>query len=201
MQFISLGNQTFNLEAVKVKINKRMSIVILSILLVVLLAGCGDAASGVNSADATNIEQPIQENGSGPAAEDEEPAEMAPSDPEATEGQKAEYLKKLNGMEESDRNSDAGTTMVEMQEQEEARYKKWDAELNTIYGILEEQLDPDEMEQLRTEQREWITHRDKSAEEASQKYEGGTMAPLEYVATQAELTKERCYELVAEYME
>lgn len=195
----------FNLEAVKVKINKRLSIGILSILLVVLLAGCGNAASGVNSEDATNVEQPVQENGSDATsssnAEDEKPAELAPSDLEVTEGQKAEYLKKLNEMEESDRNSDAGTTMVEMQEQEEARYKKWDAELNTIYGILEEQLDPDEMEELRAEQREWITHRDKSAEEASHKYEGGTMAPLEYVATQAELTKERCYELVAKYME
>lgn len=187
------------------KINKRSFIVILSILLVALLAGCGNASSGGNSDDATNMEQPVQENGSEAAsssnAEDEEPAEAAPSDLEVTEGQKAEYLKKLSEMEESDRNSDAGTTMVEMQEQEEARYKKWDAELNTIYGILEEQLVTDEMEQLRAEQREWITHRDKSAEEASQKYEGGTMAPLEYVATQAELTKERCYELVAEYME
>lgn len=191
----------FNLEAVKVKINKRLSIGILSILLVVLLAGCGNAASGVNSEDATNVEQPVQDNGSDPAAEDEKPAELAPSDLELTEGQKAEYLKKLNEMEESDRNSDAGTTMVEMKEQEEARYKKWDAELNAIYGILEEQLGTEEMEELRSEQQDWITYRDKTAKEASDKYEGGTMAPLEYVATQAQLTRERCYELVAEYME
>ncbi len=56
------------------------------------------------------------------------------------------------------------------------------------------------MEQLREEQRDWIKERDQKAKEASLKYEGGTMEGLEYVATQASITKDRCYELVAKYM-
>lgn len=114
--------------------------------------------------------------------------------------QKVDYLKKLNEMEEADRYAEDTTTTIELEEQEAQRYKKWDEALNEIYGVLKEQLSTDEMTQLREEQRSWIKHRDEAAKESSLKYEGGTMESLEYVATQASLTRERCYELVAKYM-
>ncbi|SES35667.1 lysozyme inhibitor LprI family protein [Psychrobacillus sp. OK032] len=117
-----------------------------------------------------------------------------------TESTKEEYLKKLNEMEESDRNSEAGTTTIELEEQEMERYKKWDVELNKIYGLLKEQLSTERMDKLREDQRNWIKHRDEVAKEASLKYQGGSMESLEYVATQASLTRERCYALVAKYM-
>ncbi|ASN06304.1 hypothetical protein CFK40_15390 [Virgibacillus necropolis] len=113
---------------------------------------------------------------------------------------KEEYLKKLNKMEEADKHAEAKTTIVEMEEQEAERYKKWDAELNEIYGILKEQLSTEQMDKFRKEQRDWIKHRDKAAKEASLKYKGGSTESLEYVATQGSLTRERCYELVAKYM-
>ena len=91
--------------------------------------------------------------------------------------------------------------MVEMEEQEVERYQNWDKMLNEIYGVLQAQLPSDEMDQLREEQRNWVKHRDEAAKEASLKYEGDTTESLEYVATQASLTRERCYELVAKYME
>ncbi|WP_226526871.1 lysozyme inhibitor LprI family protein [Metabacillus niabensis] len=119
---------------------------------------------------------------------------------EMMESKKDVYLKKLNEMEESDRYTEAKTTTVEMEEQEEERYKKWDKELNEIYGVLKDQLDSDQMEELRKQQRNWVTHRDEAAKEASLRYEGGSTESLEYVATQASLTRERCYELVANYM-
>ncbi|MEH7440091.1 lysozyme inhibitor LprI family protein [Neobacillus drentensis] len=72
--------------------------------------------------------------------------------------------------------------------------------MNEIYGVLKEQLDTKQMEKLKEEQRKWIKHRDEAAKEASLKYKGGTTEALEYVATQATLTRERCYELVAKYM-
>lgn len=114
---------------------------------------------------------------------------------------KDEYLDRLNVMEEADKNEVAKTTTVDMIEQEKKRYKKWDEALNEIYGVLKEQLSAEEMDKLRVEQLDWIEHRDTSAKEAALKYEGGSMEPLEYVATQASLTKDRCYELVARYME
>lgn len=116
------------------------------------------------------------------------------------ESKKDEYLKKLNEMEESDRYTEAKTTIVEMEEQEEERYKKWDEELNEIYGVLKEQLNTEQMENLREKQRDWVTHRDEAAKVASLKYEGGSTESLEYVATQASLTRKRCYELVSKYM-
>ncbi|RHW43396.1 DUF1311 domain-containing protein [Neobacillus notoginsengisoli] len=117
-----------------------------------------------------------------------------------SESMKDDYLKKLNEMEESDKNVEAKTIMAEMEEQEAERYKAWDEELNKIYSVLREQLSTEQMEQVRIEQQNWIEYRDESAKKASLKYKGGSTESLEYVATQASLTRERCYELVAKYM-
>jgi uncharacterized protein YecT (DUF1311 family) len=119
---------------------------------------------------------------------------------ESPESSKDEYLKKLNKMEEADRNAEAKTTTAEMVEQEEDRYRTWDDELNKIYGLLQEQLENDQMDQLREEQRKWVQQRDETAKKSSLKYKGGSMEQLEYVAALATLTKERCYLLVAKYM-
>lgn len=119
---------------------------------------------------------------------------------EANVSQKEDYLKKLNRMEEEDRNLEAGTTMQELEQQEADRYEKWDDELNRIYGILQDQLSTEQMDELREEQREWIKYRDETAKESSLKYEGSSTESLEYVATLATLTRERCYLLVAKYM-
>ncbi len=76
----------------------------------------------------------------------------------------------------------------------------WDKWLNEIYEVLKEQLPPEKMDPLRAEQRNWIKYRDDPALEASLKYKGGTHEHLEYVTVLANLTEERCYELVANYM-
>jgi uncharacterized protein YecT (DUF1311 family)/outer membrane murein-binding lipoprotein Lpp len=116
---------------------------------------------------------------------------------------KEEYLHELNDTEKEidklRKNSEAITTR-DMENEEEEIYITWDAKLNEIYGILEEQLSKGQMDKLREEQRKWIEHRDETAKKASQKYEDASMEQLEYKATQATLTKERCYELVENYM-
>lgn len=103
-------------------------------------------------------------------------------------------------MEEEDRYAESKDTTVELVEQETERYEKWDKEVNEIYRSLEAQLSTEQMESLREEQREWIVHRDETANESPLKYKDGSMESLEYVATQAELTRERCYLLVAKYL-
>jgi len=166
--------------------NNRINLLI--IFTFVILAGCGNSSE--LSAKPNNQ---LSNSNSTQITDDS-------SDREMTESKKDEYLKKLNEMEEEDRNLEAGTSMVEMEEQEAERYKKWDVELNKIYGVLKEQLSTEEMDELREEQRNWIKFRDEAAKEASLKYKGGSTESLEYVATQASLTRERCYVLVAKYM-
>ena len=68
---------------------------------------------------------------------------------------------------------------------ENDRWEMWDALLNEVYGVLREQLTTEEMDQLRTEQRNWLKQRDDTALEASLKYKGGTEEHLEYVAVLA----------------
>ncbi|WP_100403459.1 lysozyme inhibitor LprI family protein [Bacillus sp. FJAT-42315] len=119
------------------------------------------------------------------------------------ESRKVEYYSKLDqiemGMADLEYIYEQGTT-VEVREAESERYKRWDDALNEIYGVLKKQLPSNEMEQLRKAQRKWVTYRDESAESAAASYEGGSWASVQYVSTQAELTKQRCYELVDRYM-
>lgn len=116
---------------------------------------------------------------------------------------KKEYHKILNDtekeMKEFLKNSES-TTTLDMEKDGAHRYKIWDTKLNEIYGILKEQLNKEQMDKLRDEQRNWIKFRDETAKKASLEYKGGSMESLEYVATQATLTKERCYALVGKYM-
>ncbi|MDI2588499.1 DUF1311 domain-containing protein [Psychrobacillus sp. NEAU-3TGS] len=208
----------------------RKILIVMFTLISALLAGCGNASdvlsdeSTENSTqgtkdDATNKDLTDKTESSSEGAgntelndqedtaedtsrksDDGQPLKSSNSDDEMQISNKDEYLKKLNEMEEADRFSEVGTTTLELEEQEAERYKKWDAELNKIYGVLKEQLSAEQMDQLREEQRNWIKYRDEAAKEASLKYKGGTMEALEYVATQAGLTRERCYLLVAKYM-
>ncbi|MFS0824352.1 lysozyme inhibitor LprI family protein [Bacillus sp. 1P02SD] len=114
---------------------------------------------------------------------------------------KDEYLKKLNNTKkEADRMEATDTSTFALKKLENDRWEIWDGLLNDIYGVLNEQLPTDEMDQLREEQRKWIKYRDDTALEASNKYKGGTQEHLEYVAVLANLTEERCYELVEDYM-
>ncbi|MDI7741121.1 DUF1311 domain-containing protein [Lysinibacillus fusiformis] len=116
---------------------------------------------------------------------------------------KADYLKKLNetkiAMDEK-RKQSANSSTYELKYAEDTLYDIWDGLLNEIYGVLKEQLSPEEMAQLRDEQRKWIEYRDKTALEASYKYKGGTQEHVEYVVVRNNLTAERCFELVENYM-
>lgn len=116
---------------------------------------------------------------------------------------KDKYLKQLNDIENSlgDLNNQYNNgTQTEMNEAKSKILNKWDAALNEIYGVLKKQLSADEMSSLKVEQRNWIKQRDQKAKDESSVFTGGTMEATIYVSTQAQLTKERCYELVQKYM-
>lgn len=122
----------------------------------------------------------------------------------ATASLKEEYLQKLNDTKkevEEIRKNPIDETTFALKKVEGDVYDEWDGLLNEVYGVLKQQLLPEEMEQLRIEQREWLDYRDQTAKEASLKYEGGTMEQYEYVRVENNLTAERCFELVEDYME
>jgi uncharacterized protein YecT (DUF1311 family) len=206
-------------RGLKMKNNHRVLLVMLFLVLAIVISACGSSSDNPQAnlnaedidenqtenspADADHTELNDEENTSNHASTDSNDGksfESVDNDNEITDNKKEEYLKELNDMEELDRNLDVATTTEGMEEQEAERYKTWDEELNEIYGALETMLDEEQMEKLREEQRSWIKDRDELAKQSSLKYEGGSTESLEYVATQASLTRERCYELVAKYM-
>ena len=89
----------------------------------------------------------------------------------------------------------------EMLEAEEETYKRWDDALNEIYDVLEEQLPGDEMEDLKAEQQDWITEKETAAEDAASGEEEESMQDIVSYQTLSQYTKDRCYELVENYME
>ncbi|MGF7049656.1 uncharacterized protein YecT (DUF1311 family) [Paenibacillus sp. DS2015] len=121
----------------------------------------------------------------------------------ATSEKKEEYIQKLNAIEEglADLQDlyEEGTT-VSMKTAAGETYKRWDTALNEIYSVLKEQLSTSEMAGLKKKQLNWITFRDETAKDESLEYKGGTMESLQYTASLLRITKERCYELVKQYM-
>lgn len=77
--------------------------------------------------------------------------------------------------------------------------KLWDSELNAIYDEILEHLDEKQTRNLVAEEREWMKERDRIAEEASKAVAGASLESVEYIASQAESTKLRAYELLDEY--
>lgn len=115
---------------------------------------------------------------------------------------KAEYLQMLKNLESELAYIDdlyADKSVAEMRDLEEQRYQRWDRALNDIYGVLKEQLSASEMDALRQKQREWIDYRDTNAEKGTEQMGGGWQG-LQYTLNLTHYTKERCYELINDYM-
>lgn len=114
------------------------------------------------------------------------------------------YLEKLSNLEDNLNSSlkeryDSGITQ-QMVEAASEEFEKWDDMLNEVWSELKEQLTEEDMNKLTEEQINWIKSRDEKSEAAANEVKGGTMEPLSRVMSLAISTKERCYELVNEYM-
>ena len=92
------------------------------------------------------------------------------------------------------------TSQMEMNQIAAEQYQLWDDELNAIWKTLKEVLDPEKMEKLTAEQREWITYKENEIKAAGAEFEGGTMRSAIESSEGMDLTKKRVYELV-EYLE
>ena len=93
---------------------------------------------------------------------------------------------------------DPSLTQGDMNVKSKERYDNWDAALNLVWyqlkmkGVLKE----DDMEQLLTEQREWIKEKEEAAQKAGEGSEGGSIWACLVNDKAAELTKDRTYVLL-----
>lgn len=76
-------------------------------------------------------------------------------------------------------------------------YQIWDYQLNLLWSYLKESLPPEEMEELRQEELEWITYKEDEAAAAGNEFEyGSAMQRAAAIQKETELTRERVYELL-----
>ncbi len=86
-------------------------------------------------------------------------------------------------------------TTLGMRECSKQRYETADRELNQVYEQLRHKLNKTRQAKLKKAQRAWIAFRDTTAEFEASEAEGGSMYPLVYQVTQAEMTEKRVGEL------
>lgn len=114
-----------------------------------------------------------------------------------------EYLDKMNVLDEELKvklkDKLEGST-IEMISAESEIYEAWDEILNEVYSEIISTLSEEEKNKLVSEEEVWIGERDKKADDAAKEVEGGTMEPLVRISSLGTSTKERCYELVNNYM-
>lgn len=166
-----------------------------------------------NSVEDENEKNTSTENKSKVAIEQEKSNEINTNEevePVAEEktkvvGRKTEFLNMLDQIQEEldampeKEHVDRGVTNA-MKNYYGVGQEKYDKALNEIYALLREELSEETMENLKTIQLQWIEEKERKAEEEREKYAGGTFEYVAFYISLYESTKERCYELVNEYM-
>ena len=97
-----------------------------------------------------------------------------------------------------DKLSEAYSTL-EMVQYTGTMYEISDDCLNYIWNLIRYNVDEDKYQEILAEQREWISKKETQAEEERDEFGGGTFAPVIYNDILAQLTIERCEELI-EYL-
>ncbi|MCC5800772.1 lysozyme inhibitor LprI family protein [Rossellomorea vietnamensis] len=191
---------------------------ILAVSLIVLLSACSqsseDAANPSDSetvsenktdASATDGENVQTVNQQEPSAEASKETTQEEEEPVTKVKGKQTYIKKLDNIQKEldampeKKDSDKGVTNA-MKSYYGVSYEKYDDALNEIYSLLKEKLSPEVMAELKSEQVKWIEEKEAKAEKERLKYEGGTFENVAWYISLYESTKDRCYELVEEYM-
>ncbi|MCA1060374.1 DUF1311 domain-containing protein [Rossellomorea aquimaris] len=190
---------------------KRRNLFVVMTLSVMLLVGMS-ACSQSSESDAVSVTNSNDSSADSITASDanEKETSVESSTPEQDEPVtkvegKQTYIEKLDDIQmELDampekKDSDKGVTIA-MKSYYGVSYEKYDDALNEIYALLKKELSPEVMAELKTEQLKWIEEKEEKAEKERLKYEGGTFEYVAWYISLYESTKDRCYELVEEYM-
>ncbi|MFL8939359.1 lysozyme inhibitor LprI family protein [Rossellomorea oryzaecorticis] len=208
--------------------NKRLVLSAISAMLLMGMSACSqspdenaadqpesDAISASTEEPSKSDDSPAESTTSSDENEEDQPNESSSdnsstesSDQEVTvtkvEGKQA-YTEKLDNIQKEldalpyKKDSDKGVTNA-MKNYYGVAYEKYDDALNEIYALLKKELSPEVMAELKTEQLEWIKEKEEKAEKERLKYEGGTFEYVAWYISLYESTKDRCYELVEQYM-
>lgn len=115
------------------------------------------------------------------------------------------YLSKFIDIQEKvnnlPHNEEKYQTKLGMRELASEEYEMWDTLLNDIYSELKNTLSNEDMDKLINLQIQWIADRDAIAEEVGKEAEGGSLQPLLINTSKSQTTKDRCLELINDYME
>lgn len=181
----------------------KKSFIFIVLISVSLLVSCGTKPNTQVEGDKNNniISNKTEENNK--SNENSNSTENSDLKKDNEESKKQFYLDKYYNLEKELQDSlkvKYNGTTIEMREASSIEYESWDKLLNEIYGVLQGQLSATEMEKLKEKQIAWIDIRDSKAKEEAKKVEGGTMEPLAYTSSLRQSTKERCYELIVNYM-
>ncbi|WP_226672204.1 lysozyme inhibitor LprI family protein [Rossellomorea aquimaris] len=162
-----------------------------------------DAVSVDSSADSTTASDANEKDQSKETSVESSTPEQ--DDPVTKVEGKQTYIEKLDNIQKEldampdKKDSDKGVTNA-MKNYYGVSYEKYDDALNEIYALLKKELSPEVMAELKTEQLQWIEKKEEKAEKERLKYEGGTFENVAWYISLYESTKDRCYELVKEYM-
>jgi uncharacterized protein YecT (DUF1311 family) len=156
-----------------------------------------DSTTSTDDIEKDQSNEPSDENSSTVSSEQKDTVTKA-------EGKQA-YAEKLDNIQKEldalpyKKHSDKGVTNA-MKSYYGVAYEKYDDALNEIYALLKKELSPDVMAELKSQQVKWINEKEEKAEKERLKYEGGTFENVAWYISLYESTKDRCYELVEEYM-
>lgn len=134
--------------------------------------------------------------------------EIAKGTYEASKGRKDEFLSRMKQLETSVEDDftkklqDNLLSTAETVTISENRFNAWDKLLNDIWAVLLEELPKDEMSALTDKQLEWIAAKESNSAQMKKIREGAhiNFIMIDVYISEAETTKNRCYELVNNYM-
>lgn len=101
----------------------------------------------------------------------------------------------LEAQSEEIRNTKLSSCQADINSGYTELYEIWDAELNVIWGYLEESLDPASMEALRNEENAWIKEKDQAMEQQKEEFNGGSGTYAAMYGEGYQRTRDRTYYL------
>lgn len=193
------------------KIKKILILILISLSLITLSACNKDNKTNQNPSNKTEQRQQLDDslnkvdNTKDPKVNENISETDTPSTISKIVGRRNEFIEKLDNIQKEldslpeKKDSDAGITNA-MRSYYGISYDMYDKALNEIYDLLKNDLSPETMSDLQTQQIKWIQEKEAAANKESEQYKGGTFEFVAYNSSLYESTKKRCYELVNNYM-
>ena len=172
---------------------------LICIILALSLAGCGsfDSKDSHGETVIASKENASDEKVEDVASDDNKVDEDTSSNEKENDGSiQAELALVEDEYQKLYDNSDsASMSQYEMNEYAERLYKVWDNELNSLWSRLTDELEQEQLSELKTEQKEWITQKEANATAAGMSWYMGSGQPCITFGEEEDMTHKRCYEL------